>query len=87
MVVFEGTTGAPAVSIRTEDVGPSILSRAGVPAARDVPGRPVTALFRPGTLETATVASWGERVAPPASVPRGSDREYLEKLKSLGYLN
>ncbi len=87
MTVFDGTTAAPAVTIRTEDVAPSILARAGVPAARDVPGRPVASLFRPGTLETATVASWGERAAPAASIPRASDREYLEKLKSLGYLN
>lgn len=88
MVVFDGpVAGAPAVPIRTEDVAPSILARAGVPGARDVPGRPVASLFRPGSLETATVGSWGERVAPPASVPRGTDREYLEKLKSLGYLN
>ena len=87
MVVFDGAAGAPTLPIRIEDVAPSILSRAGVPAARDVPGHPVASLFRPGSLETATVASWGERVVPPASVPRGSDREYLEKLKSLGYLN
>jgi hypothetical protein len=73
--------------MRTEDVAPSILARVGVPAARDLPGRPIPDLFRPGSLETSTVPTWGERVAAPASAPRGSDREYLEKLKSLGYLN
>ena len=87
MIVFDGAPAPCTVPIRTEDVAPSILARAGVPAARDLPGRAVAALFRPGSLETTTVATWGERVAPHASAPRGSDREYLEKLKSLGYLN
>jgi hypothetical protein len=87
MIVFDGTAAARTVPIRAEDVAPSILARAGVPAARDLPGRPIPDLFRPGSLETSTVPTWGERVAPAASAPRGSDREYLEKLKSLGYLN
>jgi phytoene dehydrogenase-like protein len=39
-----------------------------------------------GTLETATVASYGPRVAPPASTAPERDQEYLEKLRSLGYL-
>jgi hypothetical protein len=87
MIVFDGAPAPSIVPIRTEDVAPSILARAGVPAARDLPGRAVAALFRPGSLETSTVPTWGERVAPAAPAPRGSDREYLEKLKSLGYLN
>ena len=87
MIVFDGTAAPRTVPMRTEDVAPSILARAGVPVARDLPGRPVPSLFRPGSLETTTVATYGERVAPPFSAPRGSDREYLEKLKSLGYLN
>jgi hypothetical protein len=88
LTVFDGTAAPATVTIRAEDVAPSLLARAGVPAARDLPGRPVPSLFRPGSLETATVASWGERVAPAAGLtPRASDREYLEKLKSLGYLN
>jgi hypothetical protein len=87
MIVFDGRAAPRTVPMRTEDVAPSILARAGVPVARDLPGRPVPSLFRPGSLETTTVATYGERVAPPSSAPRGSDREYLEKLKSLGYLN
>ena len=87
MVVFDGTAAARRVPIRIEDVAPSILARAGVPAARDLPGRPIPDLFRPGSLEASTVSTWGERVTPAAAVPPGSDREYLEKLKSLGYLN
>jgi hypothetical protein len=94
-VVFDGGargadagSGGRSVRIRPVDVAPSILARAGIPPARDLAGRPVPALFPPGTLETATVAGYGPRVAPPpmtAPAPE-SDEEYLEKLRSLGYL-
>ena len=86
MVVFDGAPPRT-VRIRPEDVLPSILARAGVPVAEDLPGEPAAALFRPGSLERTAVATYGERIAP-AVRPRGeTDREYLEKLKSLGYLN
>jgi len=86
MVVFDG---APFVSVRIRamDVAPSLLARAGLPIARDLPGRPAPALFRENTLEKTMVATYGERVAPQRGESRASDREYLEKLKSLGYLN
>jgi hypothetical protein len=88
LTVFDGTAAPATVAIRAEDVAPSLLARVGVPAARDLPGRPVSSLFRPASLETATVSSWGERVSQASGpAPRASDREYLEKLKSLGYLN
>jgi hypothetical protein len=91
MVVFDGGGGPAAgreVRIRPFDVAPSLLARAGIPVARDLAGRPAPSLFRPGSLETATVETYGDRVAPTAPVaPRETDREYLEKLKSLGYLN
>ena len=87
MVVFEGGSGQPrSVQMRPVDVAPSILARAGIPPAQDLAGRPVPALFPPGTLETATVPSYGPRVAPPVSTMPESDEEYLEKLRSLGYL-
>ena len=92
LVVFDGPhmeTGKPKnIRIRPEDAAPSILARAGVPAAADIIGRPVPALFPSGTLEAIIVPSWGPRVAPPSSTapePR-SDEEYLQKLRSLGYL-
>lgn len=86
MVVFDGAAAARTVRIRPVDVAPSILARTGVPAARDLPGRPVAPLFSPGALETATVPTYGPRTVPATpSVPE-SDREYLEKLRSLGYL-
>jgi hypothetical protein len=86
MVVFDGSRPPRTLRIRPESAAPSILSRAGIPPARDLGGAPVPALFAPGTTETVTVATYGPRVAPEAAVAPESDREYLEKLRSLGYL-
>ncbi|MFN2386992.1 MAG: hypothetical protein ABR576_12040 [Thermoanaerobaculia bacterium] len=86
MVVFDGGA-ARTVRIRPEDVAPSLLARAGVPFAQDLPGRPAASLFAPGSLETVTVATYGPRVATQSRSAAATDREYLERLKSLGYLN
>jgi hypothetical protein len=85
MVVFD-RVAARTLRIRPADVAPSILARTGVPPARDLPGQPVASLFAPGTLETATVATYGPRIFPVTAAAPASDREYLEKLRSLGYL-
>ncbi|HEY6066718.1 MAG TPA: hypothetical protein VIY96_11205, partial [Thermoanaerobaculia bacterium] len=87
MVVFDGGAAALSIPIRPFDVAPSILARAGIPAARDLAGQAAAALFPPGVRETATVETYGDRIAPGALRRRETDREYLEKLKSLGYLN
>jgi hypothetical protein len=84
--VFDGQRPARTLRIRPESVAPSILSRAGIPTARDLAGAPVPALFAPGTTEIVAVATYGPRVAPEAALAPESDREYLEKLRSLGYL-
>jgi hypothetical protein len=86
MVVFDAGLAHRTVRIRPEDAAPSILARVGVPAASDLGGKPLAALFSVGSLETATVATYGPRVAPSAAAAPESDREYLEKLRSLGYL-
>ena len=87
MVVFDGRLSDKTIAIRPEDAAPSILARSGLPAAADLPGHPVAALFPPGALETSTVPTYGPRTAPAAPRSAVTDREYLEKLKSLGYLN
>ncbi len=87
MVVFDGSGASPiTVRMRPEDAAPSILARAGVPAARDLEGRPVANLFAYGSMESVTVATYGPRLVPAATAPPQSDREYLERLRSLGYL-
>jgi len=87
LFVFDGRSPGRSTRIEPFDVAPSVLARAGIPAARDLAGRPAGSLFASGSLETTTVASYGDRVAPPLPARRDTDREYLEKLKSLGYLN
>ena len=87
MVVFDGRSPVKTIRIRPEDVAPSILARAGLPLAADLPGNPVAALFAPGALESTTVPTYGTRTTPAAPRSAITDREYLEKLKSLGYLN
>jgi len=87
MVVFDGRLPVKTLAIRPEDVAPSILARAGLPVAADLPGHPVAALFPPGVLETTTVPTYGTRTAPATPRSALTDREYLDKLKSLGYLN
>ncbi|MDQ6893049.1 MAG: hypothetical protein M3167_10260 [Acidobacteriota bacterium] len=84
--VFDGRSPT-LLRIRAVDVAPSLLARAGIPVAEDLAGRPVPALFREDSLETLTVPTYGARLAPAAAVSPTSDREYLKKLRSLGYLN
>ncbi len=86
MVVFDQGAARRTVRILPADVSPSILARAGVPAARDLEGRPVPVLFASRSLEPATVATYGPRAVAPSPAPVQSDREYLDKLRSLGYL-
>ena len=86
LVVFDRATPRT-MRIRSLDVAPSILARAGIPVARDLPGRSVPELFREGSLDTGVVATYGARTVPRATASRESDREYLEKLRSLGYMN
>ncbi|HKB70553.1 MAG TPA: hypothetical protein VKH46_06875 [Thermoanaerobaculia bacterium] len=72
---------------RAEDVAPTAIARLGIPAARDLAGTPRFALFRKGALEGETVATYGDRRSPGRGAePTETGREYLEKLKSLGYL-
>jgi hypothetical protein len=86
LAVFDGAAAPRTLRMRPVDAAPSILGRLGVPRAADLDGAPVPALFAPGSVEAASVASYGPRVAPAAAAAPESDREYLEKLRSLGYL-
>ena len=72
------------------DVAPTILHALGVPSARDLDGRVVSALFDPEFLEkypVREVETYGRR--EPMSAVRGDaplDREMIERLRSLGYV-
>ncbi|HYK41078.1 MAG TPA: hypothetical protein VE007_01735, partial [Thermoanaerobaculia bacterium] len=87
VTVFDGRPPV-LLRMRAVDVAPSILARAGIPTAADLSGRPVPALFRDGSLEKLTVPTYGTRQSlPGAGAAATSDKEYLKKLRSLGYLN
>jgi len=80
--------GSARLPARAEDLAPTILARLGIPAARDLEGAPLAGLFAAGALEERRVPGYGNRVSrEPAAEESASGREYLQKLKSLGYLN
>jgi hypothetical protein len=72
--------------VRPEDVGATAIARLGIPSARDLAGAPRGEMFLAGSLEAGTVPTYGERRPPAVARPTETGREYLEKLKSLGYL-
>jgi hypothetical protein len=75
-----GASGA----VEPADVTPTVLAVLGVPAARDVAGKVRSDLLAERAASSETVASWGRRRAgaPPSVDPK----EYVENLRSLGYL-
>ena len=71
-------------TLEPADVAPTVLAVLGVPAARDVAGRVRPEFLAPGATTPETISSWGRRRtgAPPSVDPK----EYVENLRSLGYL-
>jgi hypothetical protein len=84
-LVASGPLAAQApVSFRLVDLAPTVLAVLGIPASRACEGKVVPALVVPGAATTATVASWGRRHA--AGPPPIDPKEYVDNLRSLGYL-
>ena len=78
------------VSVRAVDIAPTVLHALGIPASRELAGRPVKDLF---AAEFATrypvrqIETYGRRAVPAASREgQPLDREMLERLRSLGYV-
>ena len=76
--------GGATEELNPTDVAPTLLAVLGVPASRQAAGRVREGLVAPGAATSATVASWGRRRADTA--PPVDPKEYVENLKSLGYL-
>ncbi|MEO8587445.1 MAG: hypothetical protein ABI584_14865, partial [Acidobacteriota bacterium] len=76
----EGT----ATRLAPADLAPTILSVLGIPASREIAGRVRGDLLAKGAVDGETVASWGRRRADTR--PPVDPKEYVENLRSLGYL-
>ncbi len=75
---------AAAGQVRPVDLAPTLLAALGVPSSRETEGMVDTRLLRPGSASEATVASWGRKRS--GGGPALDPREYVENLRSLGYL-
>jgi len=78
---------APLGTITPLDVVPTLLAYAGLPVARDMPGR-IVALTGDAAPAPARIASYGAHDQPGDLLARGSAgaKEELERLRALGYI-
>jgi len=81
-----GPLARPSISgtIRPVDIAPTLLAVLGIPASRELAGTVQADLLAPGAAAAATVASWGLRSRGATVVL--DPKEYVENLRSLGYL-
>ncbi len=73
-----------AETIAPADLAPTVLSVLGIPASCEIAGRVRADLLAKGAVDGETVASWGRKRALKG--PPIDPKEYVENLKSLGYL-
>lgn len=85
-VAFAGPLARNGASgtLEPADLAPTILAVLGVPAARDAAGKVRAEFLAAGAATSETVASWGRRRA--GAPPDVDPKEYVENLRSLGYL-
>jgi tetratricopeptide (TPR) repeat protein len=78
---------APIGTITPLDVVPTLLAYAGLPVARDMPGR-IVALAGSAAPVAARIASYGAHDQPGDGIATGSPggKEELERLHALGYI-
>jgi hypothetical protein len=78
------------LEVARHDIMPTLLYALGVPASRELPGRPRVDLLAPAFTAGAPlreVDGYGRRViAPRPANVTPLDREMMERLKSLGYV-
>jgi hypothetical protein len=85
-VLLAGNLAARGASgeVRPADLAPTLLAVLGVPASRETEGRVDRRLLHEGAATEATVASWGRKRT--GGGPALDPKEYVENLRSLGYL-
>jgi len=68
------------------DFTPTVLDLLGLPVAQDMPGHAVPALFPDGS-PPRSVPTYGDgRSGDDATTPSPSEKEYLDRLRALGYV-
>jgi hypothetical protein len=76
--------------VSLEDLAPTLLALAGLPQARDLPGRAVLDFLTvsdPARRERPAVASYGGAAVPEEEISEDPfDEEVLDRLRSLGYI-
>ncbi|MFH1502320.1 MAG: alkaline phosphatase family protein [Candidatus Eisenbacteria bacterium] len=95
IVVMEGPGIARGVRIEGAtvlDITPTVLAALGLPAARDMDGRPLTAAFEQAFVDENPIAyidtyETGEKATSDGPEESPVDDEIKELLKSLGYIN
>ncbi len=70
--------------LKPADLAPTLLAALGVPSSREAEGKVDLRLLRAGAASDATVASWGRKRS--GGGPALDPKEYVENLRSLGYL-
>ncbi len=91
VILVHGASVAAGAEIRGAtalDVAPTVLALLSIPLSRELPGRPLSAAFVPGTIpaEPARVDRYSPRPAPPERAAAAADPEALKRLAALGYL-
>jgi len=72
------------------DVVPTSLALLGLPAAADLPGRPIAEAMADGIASPCVIGSWTPLARKAAAAAAGAAKlsdEELEKLRALGYVN
>jgi len=79
---------APIGTITPLDVVPTLLAYAGLPVARDMPGRIVAGLAGDAAAGAQRIASYGAHDQPGDNLAEGSPgaKQELERLRALGYV-
>ena len=78
----EGCAGTDAV-LSAEEIGAAVIRALGLPQSRELPQPPAGCAWRRPPM---VVESFGPRVGPVSVDHAADSEEYLENLKSLGYL-
>jgi hypothetical protein len=81
--------GYRAATIRPEEIAPTLLACLGFPTSREMDGRPRTDFLREEALRErplVEIESFGERGIPEVTASQ-YDEEFLERLRSLGYID